>query len=572
MAASVARAQVIGPEFQVNSYTLGNQDFQALAADAAGNFVVVWNSAYASPGPDKSRHSIQGRRYDRNGNALGADFQVNTYTTGDQRYPAVASDAVGNFVVVWNDDGNFASASSVRAQRYDNAGAPLGPEFQVNSIPMVHPSAPRPAVAMDPAGNFVVVWGSDDAVASDQFGRLVARRYDSAGLPVGSQFQVNTFTPGDQIRPAVAMDAVGNFVVVWDSLSDLDENWSVQGQRYDAGGLPSGGQFQVNTYTTGDQIRAAVAMDAVGNFVVVWDSEGSAGSDTSDRSIQGQRFDAGGLPLGSQFQVNSSTTATQQYPSVAVDAAGNFVVAWDQSPAPGAQRYDALGVASGGEFLLTTPANAPQAVVAVVYAAGNLVATWSSHSSSGSDDFGTSIQAARELPARLLGKKLFVRDPSGSEQRRSVIVLGTEPGVDLVPAVLGDPTSAGARLRVLATGTTDSDETYVLDASGWSALGTDGYRYDGPTGGDGDPVKKVILKRTAAGTAVLKAIIKGSVGTQSMNVVPPNLGDDGGIILQILGGGTYCIALGGATGSREVKDDATQWTVINASLHGCPTP
>ena len=357
MAASVAWAQVVGPQFQVNSYTTGNQLFSALAADAAGNFVIVWKSAYASPGPDNNRGSIQGRRYDRNGNALGPDFQVNTYTTGNQRYPAVASDAAGNFVVVWNDEGNYARPLSVRAQRYDNAGAPLGPEFQVNSIPMVHPPAPMPAVAMDPAGNFVVVWGSDDAVASDRFGRLVAQRYDSAGLPVGSQFQVNTFTPGDQVFPAVAMDALGNSVVVWSSSSELEEDWSVQGQRYDAGGLPSGGQFQVNTYTTGDQLRAAVAMDTVGNFVVVWDSEGSAGSDTSSRSIQGQRYDAGGLPLGSQFQVNSSTIAVQQHPSVAFDAAGNFVVAWDQSPAPGAQRYDALGVASGGEFYAMAPAD-----------------------------------------------------------------------------------------------------------------------------------------------------------------------------------------------------------------------
>ena len=155
MAASVAWAQVVGPQFQVNSYTTGNQLFSALAADAAGNFVIVWKSAYASPGPDNNRGSIQGRRYDRNGNALGPDFQVNTYTTGNQRYPAVASDAAGNFVVVWNDEGNYARPLSVRAQRYDNAGAPLGPEFQVNSIPMVHPPAPMPAVAMDPAGNFV---------------------------------------------------------------------------------------------------------------------------------------------------------------------------------------------------------------------------------------------------------------------------------------------------------------------------------------------------------------------------------------------------------------------------------
>jgi len=33
-------------------------------------------------------------------------------------------------------------------------------------------------------------------------------------------------------------------------------------------------------------------MDAAGNFVVVWESIGSSGSDTSDESIQGQLYDA----------------------------------------------------------------------------------------------------------------------------------------------------------------------------------------------------------------------------------------------------------------------------------------
>jgi hypothetical protein len=52
----------------------------------------------------------------------------------------------------------------------------------------------------------------------------------------------------------------------------------------------SGAEFQVNTYTTTSQLRPAVAISADGDFVVVWDSGGSSGSDTSGYSVQGQRF------------------------------------------------------------------------------------------------------------------------------------------------------------------------------------------------------------------------------------------------------------------------------------------
>src|SRR2546430_390177 len=55
--------------------------------------------------------------------------------------------------------------------------------------------------------------------------------------------------------------------------------------------VPVGGQFQVNTYTTSFQFRPAGTGDGAGNFVVVWESDGSAGSDTSGFSIQGQRYD-----------------------------------------------------------------------------------------------------------------------------------------------------------------------------------------------------------------------------------------------------------------------------------------
>ena len=53
-----------------------------------------------------------------------------------------------------------------------------------------------------------------------------------------------------------------------------------------------------------------------GDFVVVWQSYGSSGGDTSYSSVQGQRYAAGGAALGGEFQVNAYTTSTQRYPSV----------------------------------------------------------------------------------------------------------------------------------------------------------------------------------------------------------------------------------------------------------------
>lgn len=71
---------------------------------------------------------------------------------------------------------------------------------------------------------------------------------------------------------------------------------------------PAGSEFQVNTYTADDQRAPSVAMDADGDFVVVWESDDSDGTDTSGESIQAQRYTAAGSVVGSQFQVNTYTT------------------------------------------------------------------------------------------------------------------------------------------------------------------------------------------------------------------------------------------------------------------------
>ena len=64
---------------------------------------------------------------------LGTDIQVNTYTTSDQRQPAIASLEGGGFVIVWSSLGQDGSYSGVFGQRFDEDGLAVGPEFQVNT-------------------------------------------------------------------------------------------------------------------------------------------------------------------------------------------------------------------------------------------------------------------------------------------------------------------------------------------------------------------------------------------------------------------------------------------------------
>ena len=86
----------------------------------------------------------------------------------------------------------------------------------------------------------------------------------------GEEFLVNSYTLGSQRLPAVATGASGSFVVVWQSEDQDGSVYSIQGQHFDSAGNPLGDEFQVNSYTTGSQERPAVTADEQGNFVVVW--------------------------------------------------------------------------------------------------------------------------------------------------------------------------------------------------------------------------------------------------------------------------------------------------------------
>jgi len=397
-----------GVEFQVNTFPGLFHDLPSVAMHANGDFVVVW-SCDAPSGSDTGSLSIQAQRYASDGTPQDANFLVNSYTTGDQQAASVAADSYGNFVVVWQSngsDGTDTEYRSVQGQRFAPDGTPQGAQFQVNTY--TTQSQLSPSVAADSDGDFVVVWQSNGSDGTDNHYRSIqGQRFASDGTPQGAQFQVNTYTTNYQALPAVASDADGNFMVVWQSFgsygTDQDGN-SVQGQRYASDGSPQGLEFQVNSYTTLFQHAASVAADAGGNFVVVWESHGSYGTDSNGHAIDGQRYASDGSTQGTEFQVNSYTTGYQSSPFVAAETDGDFVVVWSSFGSSGTdtsgrsiqgQRYTADGTPHSLQFEVNTYTTNQQYNTAVAAGEQGFVVVWHSDGSPEMTNTGSSILGQR---------------------------------------------------------------------------------------------------------------------------------------------------------------------------------
>jgi hypothetical protein len=188
---------------------------------------------------------------------------------------------------------------------------------------------------MDDEGDFVITWrsyGQD----GDEYG-VFAQRYNAAGVKQGGEFQVNTTTAGNQQFSAVALDADGDFVISWMSDEPGDEYIGAYAQRYNAAGVKQGGEFLVSTTTYEEQSYPAVDMNDVGDFVITWSTYDQDGD---SYGIYAQRYRAGGLKHGGEFQVNTYTESYQWFPAVALDDEGDFVVTWTSYDQDG----DAYGV------------------------------------------------------------------------------------------------------------------------------------------------------------------------------------------------------------------------------------
>jgi len=327
---------LIGGEFQVNSHTGVSQGRVSVASVPSGGFIVAWHCFCSTQvGSDSDGRSIQLRRFDSNGSAIGNQIQVNTYTTGDQRQPSVAVGPSAEFVVVWQSAGSPESDSdgySIQGMRFDSSGVPMGTQFQVNSYTsgnqMLAPVNTKAgfSVAVGPTGDFVVVWHSDGSDDTDNDGYSVqGQMFSSGGTVIGGQFQINSLTTNDQRLASVAVGSTGDFVVVWDRSS-----FDIAGQRFSSNGSKLGGEFQANSPLAMYGSRyATVAFSPSDEFVVAWVDDMTYGD------IRGRQFAPDGTPSGDDSLISTYTTSYQFGPTLATDTAGNFIVVWDSDGSVG---------------------------------------------------------------------------------------------------------------------------------------------------------------------------------------------------------------------------------------------
>ncbi|MCG8457086.1 MAG: hypothetical protein MI919_12465 [Holophagales bacterium] len=230
--AGVAVGTELGLDSGADTVIRGGSD----VAPAGSGFAVVW--ARDEAGPDGA---VRFRRFDSAGTALGTELQLSTAQADLSDYrvsPTIVELADGRFLTAWaskSSGGGDTDGSSIQARFVDAAGNASASPFQVNSFTTGQQRVPTLAQAGD--GTLLVAWQSE-AIDSDDDG-ISGQLLDSAGNFLGAELRLNHYQLGSQTEPSAS--AVGSgFFAAWRSNSVQKPEWELSGRYFDTGGVALG--------------------------------------------------------------------------------------------------------------------------------------------------------------------------------------------------------------------------------------------------------------------------------------------------------------------------------------------
>lgn len=282
----------------------GNDYNPNIATDRAGEWLVAWHSYTdlkgAALGTDAD---ILVSASVNNGQTWSTPVPLNTNAatdSGQDYFPVLTSDGAGNWLAVWHSDDTLGNTLGADFDIFVSRSGSKGFTWTAPTALNVNAASDSgndywPTAATDGAGNWVVVWQSQDSLGNTvdtDYDVFVARSNDngetwSAVEPLNSNADSDS---GHDYEPAVATDGSGAWLAVWysrDSLGDtvgLDEDIFVA-RSLDAGETWSAVQpISTNANAdSGSDSNPKLAVDGSGRWIAVWFSNdalgGTAGAD-----------------------------------------------------------------------------------------------------------------------------------------------------------------------------------------------------------------------------------------------------------------------------------------------------
>jgi len=306
-------------------------DMPTVAVQDDGRFVVAWqrNDLTAKTYKIYSRAFTSDGKPDAMSDS-GHEIEISgAEVTGDLHasvpFVTALKDDDRGYVVVWQQmntttaevKGRFLGPNGAPTKMFNGKNEP----FSVSgSFTLASPPFAAPVVAPGANKGFMVVWNDK--------GALKGRAFAQKASPIGSAaIDIDTAKSGKVTETAVCYLPYG-YAVAWsDSLAtppDADGT-SIRFRRFDLNGVAKDDQeFTLNTSVAGNQHQPAIANRPDGSLLAVWTTQHS--TPDAGGGIRGRRMLSNGIPVGNDFQINTTTIDAQDKPSVSRHTIDSFIV------------------------------------------------------------------------------------------------------------------------------------------------------------------------------------------------------------------------------------------------------
>jgi hypothetical protein len=297
-------------------FTFG--DPPSVAVEPDGSFITAW--VQSLPGP-KSDANIDARTVDANGN-LGPVLTL-TKTHGDVRNPRIAIGPDGTATVIWNR--NVAPQQIALEARRINPDGTLG---SVITVSEPNERALSTSLATDSAGNTTVAWVhqiNDSSV-------LRVRRIAANGS-LGPEQTLTKTVEGRVVGVATAVGPDGRPLVVYDQFGQI------KAMRLSPSGDPLPGIAQISS-TDDTAAYLSAKADAAGVVHVSWGRTAPEPLQTFARTV---------APDGTLGETQTLASNRSTGAELAVNAAGDASVAWQDTPKADPVSVQASTIPAGGQ-------------------------------------------------------------------------------------------------------------------------------------------------------------------------------------------------------------------------------
>ena len=320
----------------------------ALAVNAAGAVVVVWQDNRSGNWDIYASVSWDGRSFSQEARV--------TRSNRNETNPAVAFDhqTPGGVYVVWQDDRN--GNQDIYLASSTNGFATSIMESRVTSNPA---DQTEPKLAID-AGNIVYVFWTDRRNGQADIYAAASNAGPWTNMPIVTD-------AGDQTQPAVAAGSADALHLLW--VNNASGNSDIfYASLNGLPGNPVAGIDIIDDTSAADQTAPAIVCGADQKVFASWQDWRQAGSPGTDTDLYVAELRPAG-PRANVFVGDDGTNVRQSDPAIGVDRYGQPYVVWTDSRQATTEIYCATTtlidptpldsktvVASAGAYLGTDPA------------------------------------------------------------------------------------------------------------------------------------------------------------------------------------------------------------------------